>query len=1407
MLIRVKGYNTGAKEYLEEGTKAGREFSRDELDQRVILDGDLDITQMIYESIPDQGQDRYLSFTMAFREDEVSVDTLHAVTQEFKQFMMTAYRDDEFNFYAEAHLPKMKTIKDKKTGEMIDRKPHIHILIPKKNMLSGNIFDPCGSNYKQSEKHLEAFQEHINKKYNLASPRDHVRADITDAASVLSRYKGDDFYGKNREFKQGLVKQVIDRDIRTRKDFYALVREYGETRIRNEGKPNEYASVKLDGDAKGTNLKETIFQDHFIVHRELKKAPLDQNVIQQRLAEWPQRAREIKYISKAGPDFRQVYVSASTEERAALLTSTENQFYQTYGDRYVVHPKQRKRDRQRSSDEVGRKRSGRSAAGLQDVSGRSVADRGQGESAEQSSSALLLPNDARVHMGREDPGRDPGLRTPVRRGRGRGREPTSAGVGRGTAATRQGAASSGAGQIGRRDGHSRQRVRDAVGSGPTRRLDLPPHAQNPRRIPSVSDIASRTDRLFGRTNAQGAGTHEVSSSPAARRPRRSNGAGPTAGRVQANGRDLSHLPTTADIEARTDRLFGGDRSAAGGRGRSGRRSSRTNTVPPYARNPHRTPSVSDIEARTDRLFGRSGKAAGAGGAAPAAGKRRRGGQRTRGNTLPPHARNPHRIPSVTDISSRTDRLFGSSSIAPGSGTALKRISIKSLTAGRSASTVAAYLKRQAAVDNLKPSQRQQIKRINNQYFATRRALFADTRLTRQDKAQLSAVLTFERMKANIEVMKSTNGKGINLMASANIRDLIDEDVDDTGFTITGARGPEPTPVRDRVKRIVDRVSDYIDPKPAAADERLLAAKDLYTKKARFSQNIHYLDKKTDKTLFVDTGKTIAMRRTGITEAGVAVALQLAKERFGSTLTINGTAEFKTLVIEAAAKNGLDIHFTDRSMNESLAARRTELEIGSSDAVIAAGQKTAHPGAAAWSDAGIEKLKPVLAERLDISTLDGKPLSSVVAPPGGWTKEAVIEQLSASLGAKVFADGFDASIGGVWVASTDPHRESVRAAESALKGAAAAAAPSELVRREDAWRKDVGVFESDIRDSDLHLAHRGRDHANWMFETGDKSAQGLGLIREYMGNPAYRDAFKDTVVELYKRFQGSADVTQRLDERLTPALRVAMDAKLPDQAGPQSAPAASDELMGSVFNADREAKWRASMGLSETDVLDSAQHMANRGSDHAMWLIADPKAPADGIDLVRGYLQNQDYREAFKSAVEDLYKAFADSPDLIEELDKNTALHSDLVNEVEDALHTDGGQQAAPVRGPLGASTDRKGPVEAKVGTLVSHGPAPYQNDDRNNDSYFVTLNTPTGLKTSWGVGLEDAMLNDGKEFTPGDTIQLRDLGTLPVTIMVANDAGVEEPMQVERRSWSAEVITTSANKTTVQQDDSGPVMD
>ena len=941
MLIRVRGYNAGAQEYLEKGTKSRRQFTRDELDHRVIIDGDLDLTRLVYESIEDKGQDRYLSFTLAFREDDISNETLAAITQEFKQFMMYAYREEEYNFYAEAHLPKIKSIADKKTGEMIERKPHLHIIIPKKNLLSRNIFDPVGSNYAQSEKHLEAFQEYINQKYKLASPRDHIRADIRDAASVLSRYNGDDFYGKNRQMKQNLVKQVIERGINTREDFYALVATIGETKIRNQGKPNEYIAVKAPGDAKFTNLKDTIFSDDFIVRRELKKAPLDPKVIADRLLEWPQRAKEIKYISKAGPDFRQVYVNASPEERTQLLKASEARLYQAYGDRYdSVQPTQRKTDRQRRSTQAQGRSRGRATDGLQNVPVSHVADHRQAGSARGGDGAVLLPSDAHLHLGQPQPGGDSGLRpsVPTRGGRGR---------------------------------PSRERA--------GRRGE-------PSAVPSAS---------AGKAT-QGAG-----------------------------GRG-----------ARSVRI---PRTARGARVRG--------VIPPYAQNPYRVANVKDIEQRARMLF------------------------------------DPLKRPAEKPL-------------------VFKRAPITALTANKHASTVAAYFTREAQYNQILPAHRHALRRLDQQFYSTRRAVFSDDRLTRQDKAQLMSVLTFERLRAREQLQSPQPSKEVDLMGSAAIRELIEDEKEEPGFTISGAKGPSPEGVRDRVKRIMDRFAKQVDPQAAEERARDLSAKDLYTKKAKFSQNVHYLDKATDKTLFVDTGKAISMRRTGITESGVAVALELAKERFGSTLTINGTADFKKMVIEAAVKNGLDVHFTDKAMNQGLAARRAEL--------------------------AIEK--------------EGQSIGPGVAPAPDVEKPAVEQAAAPETTTKAPAEA----------APTEAATPAEKTADPDLQS------PSELVRREAQYRQNMGMKEADVHASDTIMSLRGEDHAMWLIGTGDSTPEAAAMLTAYMERDHYREAFKETIEAAYRQVGDSPEALKALDEVTGMAEKIVneVEGRLRMAEAPATAPAAT-----------------------------------------------------------------------------------------------------------------------------------------------------------------------------------------------------------------------------------------------------------
>lgn len=343
MLTRISGAASGIKDYLENGQKQGRENSRDELDERVILDGDLELTNTLINGM-DKAGDRYLHITLAFKEDEINHETLKAITQDFKAFAFSAFNDDEYNFYAEAHLPKIKSYINQKTGELVERKPHIHIVIPKQNLLSGESLNPFGFVDKQV-KYLEAFQELTNAHYGLASPKDNKRVLFTDDSELLSRYKGDHFTGPGKDVKNALLAEMLNRDITRYDDFKALLAERGEIKIRNPGKDNEYLWFK-GSDGKGVNLRDAAFTRDFIelpTRQKQQRLASDSKYVsageprepsrkyQQALSEWHgQRAKEIKYVFLGKRREFDAYAKAAPEEKKAILAEREKRFYDTH---------------------------------------------------------------------------------------------------------------------------------------------------------------------------------------------------------------------------------------------------------------------------------------------------------------------------------------------------------------------------------------------------------------------------------------------------------------------------------------------------------------------------------------------------------------------------------------------------------------------------------------------------------------------------------------------------------------------------------------------------------------------------------------------------------------------------------------------------------------------------------------------------------------------------------------------------------------------------------------------------------------------------------------------------------------------------------------------------------------------
>lgn len=341
MLNRPGGGRSGWKKYLEEGQKEGCPYTRDERDERLILEGNIDLTDSIIESMQGKGE-KYLHYTFSFKEDEISPETMKSIVEDFKDFFFSAYASDEYNVYAEAHIPRIKSYTNEKTGETVERKPHIHLFVPKVNLLTGEHLNPMGM-VDQNVKFLDAWQEMTNHKYGLASPKDNIRFEFTPDSEMVSRYKGDVFDGDKKEFRGEILKAVIERKIEKYDDFKKLLTEFGVVGVGNAGKDTEYLKVKPVDSRKSVRLKDSVFTREFIeLPTEEKSKKLSADIrrkyevagerrqpsaeLEATMVEWHKvRAREIKYLN-SGSKIYKVYRAAEPEDRKRILDECETRF-------------------------------------------------------------------------------------------------------------------------------------------------------------------------------------------------------------------------------------------------------------------------------------------------------------------------------------------------------------------------------------------------------------------------------------------------------------------------------------------------------------------------------------------------------------------------------------------------------------------------------------------------------------------------------------------------------------------------------------------------------------------------------------------------------------------------------------------------------------------------------------------------------------------------------------------------------------------------------------------------------------------------------------------------------------------------------------------------------------------------
>ncbi len=305
MLATVSTGKSGGTDYLEDGKDKNRLLTngdiitRDMLDTRVTLQGDLRATNEIIESNKNKFWTKdYYHITQSFKEN-VSIEDMKNIAQENENFYLVGFDKSEYNIYTEYHIPKENaqyklltgTNGDKKYYDLLSneqakqfkkdypnkadllekRYPHIHTIIPRKNLLTDTQIKITD---KAEIKALNSHQEYINIKYGLESPKENKR-DITNQQYKASKYN--DIELNSKDFKDlsnaqtkkllsdDIYNQIINGTISSYKDMmdYLTNQDYITSIKEIQTKKNNYVKIKIDGQEKYSNLRAEIFTKDF----------------------------------------------------------------------------------------------------------------------------------------------------------------------------------------------------------------------------------------------------------------------------------------------------------------------------------------------------------------------------------------------------------------------------------------------------------------------------------------------------------------------------------------------------------------------------------------------------------------------------------------------------------------------------------------------------------------------------------------------------------------------------------------------------------------------------------------------------------------------------------------------------------------------------------------------------------------------------------------------------------------------------------------------------------------------------------------------------------------------------------------------------------------------------------------
>lgn len=260
MLIRISHKKEGIEHYLETGQKDGRTKSREELDNRVYLSGDLDsfAATVQYTRNEKEWENHYWHITASFAvaDNELDDDTLKAINDEMMSYYFCGYDTSKVIHACEAHRPRYQTTIDADTNKKRQRLLHFHNAISKYDVVTGNQLRMIPYNHEADK----AFQSYLCKKYNLEDPANYQRKNKISAKEILSRHKGDLNISKQtkvadyRKLFSNILSDAVSID-----HAKEILKETGlvsDIQFKEQKSGTKYLKVKLnDIDSKSINLR------------------------------------------------------------------------------------------------------------------------------------------------------------------------------------------------------------------------------------------------------------------------------------------------------------------------------------------------------------------------------------------------------------------------------------------------------------------------------------------------------------------------------------------------------------------------------------------------------------------------------------------------------------------------------------------------------------------------------------------------------------------------------------------------------------------------------------------------------------------------------------------------------------------------------------------------------------------------------------------------------------------------------------------------------------------------------------------------------------------------------------------------------------------------------------------------